>query len=258
MPDLLTKTFTVCLICFPACSFAEDAVDKANNPLHLATSFAVQDYYTPGLYNSDQHTNDMLLRATVPISGGDLIPVPQIMRLTVPISTRPQLTGGYDSGIGDINLFDIFLLKQQGIKLGIGPLLTANSAAQDELGTGQWQAGLAAVVVDTMPRWLRGALIQWQKSFTGDNDRNHVETATLQPFLIYKMSKGWFLRSSGTWTWNVKTDDYYIPAGLGIGRAMPIGNYIVNSFIEPQWTVAHSGDYQPQFTIYAGISIMLK
>ncbi|BAT38544.1 hypothetical protein [Escherichia albertii] len=137
MPDLLAKTFTVCLICFPACSFAEDAVDKANNPLHLATSFAVQDYYTPGLYNSDQHTNDMLLRATVPISGGDLIPVPQIMRLTVPISTRPQLTGGYDSGIGDINLFDIFLLKQQGIKLGIGPLLTANSAAQDELGTGQ-------------------------------------------------------------------------------------------------------------------------
>lgn len=260
MLSRLTTALLACLTLLPVSlrASAEDAVDKANNPLHLASSFAVQDYYTPEIDGTNQHTNDMLFRATIPIASNDLIPVPQIMRLTVPMATRPQSGGGYDSGIGDINLFDIFLLKQDGIKLGAGPLLTANSAAKDELGAGQWQAGLSAVAVNTSPRWLTGALVQWQKSFTGDNDRAHVETATLQPFVIYKMSGGWFLRSSGIWSYNVKNDDYVIPVGLGGGRAMLVGNYIINSFIEPQWTVAHRGDYQPEFTLYAGFSIMLK
>ncbi|HBE6262477.1 TPA: hypothetical protein KMK45_004139 [Escherichia coli] len=258
MSGSLTKTLAACLICLPAVSFAEDTVDKANNPLHLATSFSLQDYYTPSLYDSDQHTNDMLLRATVPVAGGDLIPVPQILRLTAPISTRPQISGGYKTGLGDINLFDIFLVKQEGVMLGIGPLITANSAESEELGTGKWQTGLAAVAVDSSPKWLKVGLVQWQKSFAGENERDSVESTTFQPFIIYKMSKGWFLRSSGIWTLNVKNEDYYIPAGLGVGRAMPVGNYIVNSFVEPQWTVAHSGDYQPQFTVYAGFSIMLK
>ncbi|EBS7636434.1 hypothetical protein CDR68_22270 [Salmonella enterica] len=237
---------------------ADDAVDKANNPLHLATSFSLQDYYTPEIYGSGQHTNDALFRVTVPVAPGEVIPVPQIVRMTVPMATRPQQHGGYDTGLGDISLFDVFLLKQQGVKLGVGPLLTANSAVQDELGSGQWQAGLAAVAVNSTPRWLAGSLVQWQKSFTGDSDRSHVETATFQPFLVYKMSGGWFLRSSAVWSYNVKNDDYMIPVGLGVGRAMVVNKHIINGFIEPQWTVAHEGDYQPQFTVYAGISIILN
>ncbi|MDA8491524.1 hypothetical protein [Kluyvera sp. Awk 3] len=260
MPSRLTTALLACFAILPVTlhAYAEDAVDKANNPLHLASSFAVQDYYTPEIDGTNQHTNDVLFRATIPIDSNDLIAVPQIMRVTVPMATRPQSSGGYDSGIGDINLFDIFLLKQDGVKLGVGPLLTTNSAAKEELGTGQWQAGLSAVAVNTSPRWLTGALVQWQKSFTGDSDRAHVETATLQPFLIYKMSRGWFLRSTAIWSYNVKNDDYVIPLGLGGGRAILVGDYIVNSFIEPQWTVAHRGDYQPEFTLYAGFSIMLK
>lgn len=57
------------------------------------------------------------------------------------ISTRPDPHGGYSTGIGDLNLFDIFLLKTEGIQSGIGPQITAPTAAQDELGTGKWQAG---------------------------------------------------------------------------------------------------------------------
>lgn len=257
----LIRRLLICLSFFSSqvlAGSAEDAVDKANDPLHLATSFAVQDYYTPKIDGSDQHTNDLLIRATVPFASNDLIPVPQIMRLTVPVTTRPQVNGGYDTGIGDIDLFDIFLLKQDGIKLGVGPLITANSAAQDELGSGQWQGGVSAVAINISPRWMSGALVQWQKSFAGDNNRSHVETTTLQPFLIYKMSRGWFLRSTGIWTYNNENDDYYIPVGLGAGRAMVIGKHIINSFIEPQWTVAHRGDYQPEFTLYAGVSIMLN
>ena len=97
----------------------DDAIEKATNPLHLSTSVALQDYYTPELYGSDRHTNDTLFRMTTPVAANDLVPVPQILRMTVPLATRPQPGGGYATGLGDINLFDIFLLKQDGIKLGI-------------------------------------------------------------------------------------------------------------------------------------------
>ncbi|WP_205713194.1 hypothetical protein [Escherichia sp. E4385] len=115
--------------------------------------------------------------------------------------------------------------------MGIGPLITANSAENEELGTGKWQTGLAAVAVDWSPKWLKVGLVQWQKSFAGDNDRESVASTTFQPFIIYKMSKGWFLRSSGIWTLNVKNDDYYIPAGLGVRRLTPHSLLFANRYI---------------------------
>ncbi|WP_205713071.1 hypothetical protein [Escherichia sp. E4694] len=115
--------------------------------------------------------------------------------------------------------------------MGIGPLITANSAENEELGTGKWQTGLAAVAVDSSPQWLKVGLVQWQKSFAGDNYHDSVETATFQPFIIYKMSKGWFLRSSGIWTLNVKNEDYYIPAGLGVRRLKPHSLLFANRYI---------------------------
>lgn len=88
------------------------------------------------------------------VAPGDFLPVPQLLRATLPVSTRPDPHGGYSTGIGigigigDLNLFDIFLLKTEGVQLGIGPQITAPTAEHDELGTGKWQAGLAAVAID--------------------------------------------------------------------------------------------------------------
>jgi hypothetical protein len=45
---------------------AEDA-NKSNNPLNPAIGLAVQDLYSPRLYGSDAHTNDLLMRATIPV-----------------------------------------------------------------------------------------------------------------------------------------------------------------------------------------------
>lgn len=258
MMSLLSKLCLFSVTLFSVVSFAsdnDDVIEKANNPLHLAPAFSFQDYYSPEMYGPEQHINDALARLTLPIAPGDYIPFPQILRVTAPIATRPDPSGGYRTGLGDINLFDVFLLKNDGVKFGIGPLLTANSASHDEAGTGQWQAGAAAVVVNSTPSLMSGALMQWQKSFTGDNERSHVETATVQPVLIYKLSDGWFMRSSGVWNFNVKNGHYYIPVGLGGGRAFGMGKTIVNTFIEPQWTVLHEGDYSPKFTLYTGVSL---
>ncbi|MGF6779598.1 hypothetical protein P3T21_004827 [Paraburkholderia sp. GAS334] len=232
---------------------AEDA-NKSNNPLNLAASFNVQNYYTPSVFGTSAHTNDLLLRPTVPVAPG-LIGVPQIFRGTLPISTRPDPTGGYNTGLGDINLFDIFLLSQGDVQIGVGPLLTMPTATDPSLGTGKWQAGLAAVAVSATKARLLGALVQWQHSFAGQSGRPTTQSLTAQPFGIFNLPGGWYIRSTDTWTFDLQHGSYYIPVGLGAGKAWKGGSTIYNAFIEPQYSIAHSGAGVPQFTIFAGLNM---
>jgi len=87
------------------------------------------------------------------------------------------------------------------------------------------------------------------------SDRPHVESATFQPFIIHNLEKGWYLRSTGIWTFDLKNNTHYIPLGLGGGKAWKSGSNILNAFIEPQWTVDRKGDGLPQFTLFAGINV---
>ena len=67
-----------------------DIANKSNNPLSLAPGLNLQDYYTPRVYDSNIHTNDALLRGALPVAPNDFIGVPQLLRATLPISTRPE------------------------------------------------------------------------------------------------------------------------------------------------------------------------
>lgn len=187
-----------------------DTANKSNNPLNPAPGLNFQNYYTPEITHNDVHTNDLLLRGALPLPRGDIISVPQLLRATVLLTTRPAPDGGYSTGLGDLYLFDVFLLKTEGVQLGIGPLVTAPTAEHDELGAGKWQAGLAAVAIDASPRGLIGALFQYQSSFAGDSDRQDVAAATFQPFLIHNLPKGWYLRSTGIWTFGLENNKHYI------------------------------------------------
>lgn len=240
---------------FSAVADNADTANESNNPLNLASGMDLQDYYTPRIYDTSAHTNDLLVRGTLPIAPNDFIPVAQLLRATAPISTRPDPSGGYTTGEGDLNLFDIFLLKTDGVQLGIGPQITIPFADQDELGTGKWQAGLTAIAIDTSPRGLLGAQVQYQSSFAGDSDRQHVETATFQPLITHNLSKGWYLRSTAIWTFDLRNDTHYIPLGFGGGKVWKSGDNVLNAFIEPQWTVERNGNGQPQFTLLAGLNV---
>ena len=166
----LASSLLLTLALYPAADALADnaeTANKSNNPLNLAPGVNLQDYYTPQVYDSNIHTNDALLRGALPVAPNDVIGVPQLLRVTLPVSTRPDPHGGYSSGIGDLNLFDIFLLKTEGVQLGIGPQITAPTAERDELGTGKWQAGLAAIAIDASPRGLLGALVRIKARLPG-------------------------------------------------------------------------------------------
>ena len=106
-----THAFFLAILLAPVvCTQAEnaDTANKSNNPLNFAPGMSAQDYYTPRYYDSNIHTNHLLIRGTLPIAPNDFIGVPQLIRGSAPISTHPDPNSGYSTGEGDLNLFDIF------------------------------------------------------------------------------------------------------------------------------------------------------
>jgi hypothetical protein len=150
------------LLVVPVAGMAQSTqqMNDANNPLTPTITANLQDQWAPQLYDSDNSTNALLLRGVLPYLFGG---VPQILRATLPIATAPSRSGsGNTTGLGDLNLFDLALFKDEGLVLGIGPQLTLPTASDQTLGTGKWRAGLAAVAIAPQAWGLLGGLGTWQ------------------------------------------------------------------------------------------------
>ncbi|HKE43435.1 MAG TPA: hypothetical protein VKB41_02740 [Steroidobacteraceae bacterium] len=237
-----------------ACAQSNEEMNKANNPLTPTLAVNFQDQYIDSYYGLDgADSNALLLRGATPHK---LFGKPQLLRATLPIVTTPDLPpSGDHTDIGDLNLFDVFLLQRGHLELGFGPQLTIPTAGRDETGTGKWQAGLAALAMAPLSWGMIGGLVTWQASFAGDDDRRNQNNLLAQPFFIYNLPKGWYLRSSATWTWDLELDTYYIPIGAGAGKVWKVGTTVFNAFVEPQWTVAHHGDGVPEFQVFFGLNL---
>lgn len=245
----------VALLAVPVAGMSQtaDEMNKANNPLTPTVAVNIQDAYTGSYYGiPDADSNALLLRGAMPHK---LFGRPQLMRLTLPVVTSPDVPpSGSKTDIGDLNIFDIFITKRGGTELGIGPQLTIPTAGNDATGTGKWQMGLAAMAMSPHPWGLLGGLITWQTSFAGDEDRRKQNNLQAQPFFIRNLPRGWYFRSSATWTWDLEQDTYFIPVGAGLGKVWKGGSLTYNVFAEPQWTVAHDGDV-PKFQVFFGLNL---
>ena len=231
---------------------SEAELTKANNPLADSNAFNIQDYYGSSLYGlPDQTSNSLLLRGVM-VSGR------QIIRATLPVSTIPTSATETTSGLGDLNVFDSIVLTPDGAstQLGLGPLFVFPTASNDSLGQGKFQLGLAGVGVRPLSEGsLLAALVTWQASVAGDDNRENTNFLTAQPFLIFQVGGGVYVRSSGLWTFDIENNRRLIPFGLGAGKVFRSGNAVVNVFAEPQFTVYHKGDGQPAFQVFTGINL---
>jgi hypothetical protein len=240
----------------PLASIAQstDEMNASNNPLTPSIGANLQDSYVGRSYGlADEDSNALLLRGTVPHK---LFGQPQILRATLPVVTTLDIPpDGRQTNVGDLNLFDLFLFRSGHVELGIGPQLTLPTAGQNETGSGKWQAGLAGVVIAPQRWGMIGGLLTWQQSFAGDDDRKDLNTLQAQPFLIYNLPQAWYLRSTATASFDLRSGDYYIPLGAGVGKIWKDGKTTYNLFAEPQWTVAHDGDGVPKFQIFFGLNM---
>lgn len=225
-----------------------DEVREANNPLSTKKAVNIQDAWIKEIHGTDESANQLYLRAAMPFGRW-------LTRLTVPVVT--SAAADPESGLGDIQLFATYLLKQEeNFEFGVGPQIVADSASEDALGTGRWQAGVAAVMFYTpSPQLQIGGLLTWQTSVDSDDERADTNLLALQPFALWQLGGGTYLRSTATWVFDLENDTYAIPIGLGIGRVVKSTNFVFNLFVEPQLTVLHRGDAQPELQVFAGINL---
>jgi len=236
-----------------------DASAQANNPLASTTSLNMQNQYIGRLSGTNDAANAVLLRGAQPFSFGE---TNWIARATLPINTIPSAAGGaHETGIGDLNIFAAYLFDtaNPGVSFGIGPQLTAPTASDRALGTGQWSAGFANVLfAATSPAWQYGYLLTWQASIGGNDNRRPVNLGNFQPFLFRQLGEGWYLRSTGVWNYDFDNNAYAVPLGLGIGKVVHIGNTVANIFVEPQYSVLRQGPGQMEWGVFAGINFQFR
>jgi len=234
---------------------ADDAA-QANNPLANMTAFNLQSYYIGELTDSDYDANQFWLRYAKPFSVGNSS---WLLRASLPFNSFPTPPdGSTESGLGDFNAFAAYLIDtgNPAISLGIGPQLTVPTATDDALGSEQWSAGLAHVLFNASSnKFQYGYLVTWQHSFAGDDDREDVNVGALQPFAMYQLGGGLYLRSAPIWVYNFENDNFSVPVGLGIGKVIRQGKTVYNFFVEPQFSVADRGPGQPEWQIYFALNM---
>lgn len=228
---------------------------QANNPLASFNAFNVQNYYMPDLSGlPDATANTTWLRGVFPLGHW-------LLRASLPLNNFPVGGGQNQSGLGDLNAFAAYLLSKESSPrtYGVGPLLAAPTATDDALGSGKWQLGAAAVYFDMSSSQVQwGGLVTWQASVAGDSDREDTNVLVVQPFGIFQIGKGTYLRSAPIWLFDLENSTYNVPIGFGIGKVLATPRIVYNIFLEPQFTALNKGAGQAQFQVFAGINLQFK
>lgn len=252
MKRLLLLSAFISLFSFPLLAQDKEANDlakQANNPLASIKSVSVHNVYTPTIYGTDATMNAFWIRYAQPIKR-------ILIRASLPVNTLSS-EGMHKSGLGDFNIFGTYILSSPTSpnQVGIGPILTIPTATSHSLGAGKWQIGgaLAAYFANN-PIFQAGLLATWQHSFAGDDDRNKVQIATVQPFFMWQLGKGVYLRSTAISLFDLENGNYAVPLGIGIGKIIRVSKLVFNLFAEPQFTIWHQGDAMPETQYFVGIN----
>lgn len=224
--------------------------DTANNPLSIVPALQVQNYAQPVLRDArGSGANQPILRGILPFHG---FGGSNLLRVSLPVATSVWGESGAATGIGDLTLFSVRVLPLSSHSgLGFGPLLVAPTASSDLLGAGRWQFGAQTTFSSRHPWGLLAALVSYQQSWDGS-----INAATAQPFVFRNIGNGFYLRSSGIISFDVRTGEGVLPIGLGLGKVTRLasGN-LLNVYLEPQVSAIASGVGQPRFQVFAGFNL---
>jgi len=231
-----------------------DAAAQANNPLANMKSLSFHNYYIPAFTTPVPDTgNQFWFRYAQPLKIKDTT---WLMRASLPIKSLSEPS---EFGLGDLDIFAAYLIptKNPAISLGIGPQLVIPTATANALGTDKWSAGLAHILFDGRGKKFQwGYLLTYQHSIAGDSAAPDVNFAAFQYFAFYQLGKGHYLRSAPVWAFDLRTDGYTIPIGLGYGKVMKKGNIVYNAFIEPQFSVADQGpNAWPEWQLFFALNM---
>jgi hypothetical protein len=236
---------------------SEGLAEQAQNPIANLISVPFQNNTTLGLGPDDDQTLNVLnIQPVVPFRLNEDLTL--VTRTILPVVSQPAAVGGNNNGIGDLNPSFFLVPKLPGRwTVGFGPTLVLPTASRDELGSGQWGMGPAAVAVYTRGPWVAGGLVNQIWSVAGDSDRRSVNQFLLQPFVNFNLPNGWYLVSSPiiTANWQASSDRWLVPVGGGVGRVFRVGSQPVNASLQAYANVAKP-DLFGDVTIRAQIQLL--
>ena len=233
---------------------SDEELAKSNNPLADLIAFNIQYYFRPSLNKVEggsAHTT--WFRFAIPTGR-------VLWRLSAPLESRAvvnQDTNFSESGLGDLDLFAAYIIKQDPkLTFGLGPSFSFDTASSDALGTGKNTAGLAAIVFAVPnPQFQGGALVIWRTDVGGDEARADVNLLAIQPFYFWQLGKGLYFRGAPIIPFDLETGDYHVPLGLGLGKVVKIEGVVCNFFMEAQPSVLSRGTGQPNYQIYGALNM---
>jgi hypothetical protein len=225
--------------------------NAANNPAHPLLTVDLWNYFAPSPEGFPGGiSNQTLLRVAVPINAFGLH---QLVRTFLPIDTTAS---GQGAGVGDLTVYDWMLFQVSHTTVGAGPLIAVPTARKEAYGSGKWQAGASGVVISPHKWGLLAVVATYQHSFGSGIVSSPVgQLTSVQPFVIRNLHRGFYLRSSGPWSFDTFHHVQDIPLGFGIGKVWT-GTHgdIVNLYIEPQYSVYQSGFGSPKWQVFAGVT----
>jgi hypothetical protein len=231
---------------------ASDA-QEAQNPIAniISVPFQNNTYLNYGPYKSD--ANILVIQPVYPLaidSDWNLV-----TRWVTPVIATPRVSPsqGDKFGLGNMEPEFYFSPTHVGdIIWGMGPKLWLPTATDRTLGLDRWGAGPTAVALTIQGPWVVGVLANNVWAGSAAQKANQL---TINPFLNYNFSGGWYVASAEiiTANWLAKSGQQWtVPLGGGVGRLFRMGLLPVNARLQVLNNVVHPQDapnWQLQFQL---------
>jgi hypothetical protein len=247
----------------------EALAEQEYDPTASLTQVQVKDIFTPAEYGTNAQPNTLQIRTILRVNPFSLLPLEQLIRPTIRITTAPKGRGASTvTGYDDMQLLDLFVIpwpnsKETGFRWGFGPYFIFPTASNSRIGRGAWQMGPAAgFSYRRIPGLNIAALLQQATSFAYTSSRSTpASSLTIQPILTYRLGRGWYVKSSdATWKFNLRHNtSTTMPLSAGFGKVWKMSTGLaLDTSISGEWMLYRQFSNRcEQFTLNFQLSLLL-
>ena len=209
---------------------------KLQNPVAALISVPIQNNWDFGLGTANAMKYTANIQPVVPLSISEHWNV--IIRTILPVIYEEALTKNplapdnlrsSHSGLGDTTQ-SFFLSPKEpvgGWILGAGPVGFYPTATENELGGGLWGAGPTIVALRQEHGFTYGILANQIWSFAGQQDRQSINSAFLQPFISYTTKKYTTFSVNTESTYDFTSGYWTVPMNFQVQQLLKIGGHPV-------------------------------
>ena len=245
---------------------------KLDNPLTNLWSLTLEDklrIINGAIVEDNTWGNTLFFQPGLPVpvgsDGGGVLSIrPVFPTVTSPV-LDPGAAGGVDghvTGFGDIQLLSMIgPNRADGVVWGVGATFKFPTASKDELGSGKYQAGPAAMLFRLGKPWIVGALVQHWWSYAGDDRRADRNTTNIQYIIRHSLPNAWSVGMGPTISveWEEEPGDRWtVPIGLGVTKTMRFGNTPVKFRAEVHYALIYPETLGTRWTFLFRIAPVIK